>query len=687
MEKQKLLSLDLFISDFLSFFFKRQSMGKRNKAELLASNLAQLQNLIKRDRNSYHEEFITQYRHFESSIEIFKLKPDQESDKFAELVMFIAAVSTCYRDECKEFPKLLISLLEEYCQQMNAELRQKMVQALILMRNRDFLEPISLLSLFFKLFSCKDKSLRQLLHTHIVSDIKNSNAKAKNNKLNKTLQNFMYKMLQDASSIAAKKSLEVMIELYLKNVWNDSKTVNVVAEACLSPVPKLIAPAVHFFLGTNEEKFKEDEDEDDIPDINNMKKANIFNKKKKSRLSQLDKAKSVIKRKERQRNRVDNFNFSALHLINDPQEFAEKLFSKLRQVTQKNLLKFELRLELMNLISRLIGVHKLILLGFYEFLISYIKPHQKEVTQILAFVAQASHDLVPPDSLEAIVRAIADNFVWSNCATEVVTAGLNSLREVCVRSPLAMPEELLKSLIDDYKNHRDKGPMTAARSLLGLYREFNPEMLKRKDRGKSASINMKNHKVLNYGQIKAYDDVVGAELLELPSDEDENSDEEIPELVPAFGESSVDNGEWEDIESDDGSVPSDDELDWDALSVEEMEGDENEDIEGEILESEVDIAKDNDCDASPRPAKKQKVSLATQKIFTDEDFAKIRERKEQRDAEKLTGFKPKNNDSDDDEFVDVSKIMQYTKKKDDYEARLLSIKVSHSNIRKGVKVD
>ena len=42
----------------------------------------------------------------------------------------------------------------------------------------------SLLELFFALFRCKDKLLRQLLYSHIVTDIKNINAKHKNNKVN-----------------------------------------------------------------------------------------------------------------------------------------------------------------------------------------------------------------------------------------------------------------------------------------------------------------------------------------------------------------------------------------------------------------------------------------------------------------------------------------------------------------------
>ena len=46
------------------------------------------------------------------------------------------------------------------------------------------------------------------------------------------MQNFMFTMLKDSHKIAAKTSLDVMIELYRKNVWRDAKTVNVIATAC-----------------------------------------------------------------------------------------------------------------------------------------------------------------------------------------------------------------------------------------------------------------------------------------------------------------------------------------------------------------------------------------------------------------------------------------------------------------------
>mgnify|MGYP000916146999 CR=1 FL=1 len=55
-------------------------------------------------------------------------------------------------------------------------------------------------------------------------------------------------MLQDQNELASKKSLGVMIELYKRKIWNDDKTVNVIAEACLNSNPKITVASCKFFL-------------------------------------------------------------------------------------------------------------------------------------------------------------------------------------------------------------------------------------------------------------------------------------------------------------------------------------------------------------------------------------------------------------------------------------------------------
>jgi len=66
-------------------------MSSRNR-NILPNNLAQLQNLIKRDPESYQEEFLQQWKHFQSNLEVFKLDPTIEAEAVDEVMKFIAQV-------------------------------------------------------------------------------------------------------------------------------------------------------------------------------------------------------------------------------------------------------------------------------------------------------------------------------------------------------------------------------------------------------------------------------------------------------------------------------------------------------------------------------------------------------------------------------------------------------------------
>ena len=213
----------------------------------LPNNLPQLQNLIKRDSESYKEEFQQQLRHFTSTLAVFELSPEkvllqdtlfkryfirrqlfyfcfQFNESLDELVMFLAQVAKCYQEDLAEFPATLVSLLERHATVLDGNMRLSFCRALILLRNKGLIAPVELHKLFFHLLRCQDKSLRSFLKDNIVNDIKNINAKSKDQKLNASLQSYMFTMLKDNATIAAKTSLDVMISLYKKNVWRDAKT-------------------------------------------------------------------------------------------------------------------------------------------------------------------------------------------------------------------------------------------------------------------------------------------------------------------------------------------------------------------------------------------------------------------------------------------------------------------------------
>ncbi|KAK2582982.1 hypothetical protein KPH14_009032 [Odynerus spinipes] len=58
----------------------------------LPDNIPQLQNLIKRDPESYKEEFLQQYQHYKSTVEVFNLAPNKFNKSLDELVIFMTQI-------------------------------------------------------------------------------------------------------------------------------------------------------------------------------------------------------------------------------------------------------------------------------------------------------------------------------------------------------------------------------------------------------------------------------------------------------------------------------------------------------------------------------------------------------------------------------------------------------------------
>ncbi|XP_060067662.1 protein SDA1 homolog [Ylistrum balloti] len=625
-------------------------MSDKNRNKL-PSNLPQLQNLIKRDPGSYKDEFMQQYRHYESNLQIFHLQPSTYTKTLDELVLFIAQVSQCYQEEVSDFPQHLQDMLRQHATVLDKTMRMTFCKALILLRNKSLIPATGVLELFFELFRCQDKLLRKTLYSYIVSDIKNVNFKHKNAKLNTTLQNFMYTMLKDNNAIAAKMSLGVMIELYRRNIWNDTKTVNVIATACFSKVTKIMVTALKFFLGHEEGEKAADSDSEDEDDKKKDKSrktskelilGNRVAKKTKKRQKKLERALQAMK-KFKKKHKSESFNFSALHLLHDPQDFSEKLLKQLEATNER----FEVKLMMIDLISRLVGIHGLFLLNFYPFVQRFLQPHQREVTRLLLYVAQASHDLVPPDVLETTVKTIANNFITDRNSGEVMAVGLNAVREICARCPLALSEDLLRDLVQ-YKTHKDKAVMMASRALIGLYRRVNPELLHKRDRGKPTEAT-EEQKNIQYGDLNAHQAVPGAEVLSSKIELDNEQTGEADDTKEG----------WESCSEDE----DDDEDGWIDVHHSSDEEETEDPVAGLTLEEKRKKAED----------------ISTNRILTQEDFRQIQHHQARKTTESASKGKGKRKhiEVDDDENSDrlmLSTIENVHKKRaHDKESRLSTV--------------
>ncbi|MCJ1476164.1 Severe Depolymerization of Actin [Lambiella insularis] len=614
-------------------------MGKRKVGALekVDADLSNLQNKIRRDPTSYKDDFVKQYSQYQSHREIFLQAPSSATDagivSFRDLIDFTSHVADCFPEITARFADELIEILTLHHKDLESELREKIVGSLVLLRRKDIIDSSILLhALFPILTSTPSKSLRTLLFQKILSDLRNSNSKTTNHRLNRTIQTVLYNLLaSDRTSSKGIWAVKLTRELWKRQVWTDSKAVGIMKEAALADNQKVVAGGVRFFLGGDKEREEaEDESSDEeIVDLGRLKHQMGINKKTKKKARAMENALVVVKRKERKKKQPHPLNFSAFHLLHDPQGFSETLFSKHLQNT-KSKLNLEQKLQVLQLVSRLVGLHRLTIMSLYSYFIKYLTPRQPSVTSFLASLAQATHSLVPPDVLEPLIQKIANEFVSEAAASEVASAGLNAIREICVRQPLAMNDTLLQDLVM-YRKSKDKGVVMAAKGLLGLYREVGADMLKKRDRGKEAAMGLKvgEHKERRFGE-EAAGEIEGLDLLEKWKAEererkklsgnisDGNAGEEDDEDVDGWeveeDDESDDSGGWINVESDTEIVISD--------SDDETPASKRVKIDTTTPRQEDD--KENAINAATELEKRTSI-LATTRILTPADLAKLQE--------------------------------------------------------------
>ncbi|AMD20313.1 HDL431Wp [Eremothecium sinecaudum] len=658
-------------------------MVRKNRGSVLPNNIILLQNLVKRDPESYREEFLQQYSHYESLRDIFIMNSMNQNtnsagsagssltdsgsiDQFAELIGFISHACSCYPNETVNFPNELKQLLLDHHRALPFDVKDKIVSSLTMLRNKNVITPESLIQVLFPLLvaysssqssnmalNSHAKEMRKTVYNNVVSLMKSCNTGTKNQKLNKSTQAICFNLLEqpDSQGIWATRLTR---ELWRRGIWDDSRAVEIMTHATLHDDVKVANSGVLFFLGADrerEENFEEDSDEDDEINVQSLKHKLKINKKSSKRGKKLE---SVVKHMKKKNSKKGNpqgyLNFSAIHLLRDPQGFAEKLFTK--HLAGKSSTKFsmEQKISLMQLISKLIGTQKLLVLGIYSYFLKYLTPKQTDVTKILATAAQSCHDLVPPESISLMVRKIADEFVSEGVSSEVCAAGINTIREICARAPLAIDEVLLQDLVE-YKGSKAKGVSTAAKSLISLYREVAPEMLKRKDRGKTASMELQEQKRSNTApanrlQFGVENNVQGIQGIELLAKWEKNN---------ANSNADEDDANWE-VASDSDI----EEIDGEWVTV---ESDKEYNVNMSDSDSDLELSDQEDKPEETLNEETAFKQLASSRILTPADFAKLQELRTEKGIAKMMGIK-------NEETVDSEALVGSVKYKENKEERL-----------------
>ncbi|XP_021755533.1 protein SDA1 homolog [Chenopodium quinoa] len=501
---------------------------------------------MKKDPESYEDELQSLYRDFNYSIEPFEqqidfgftsLSDDSTANKeLGDRAFFLAQLSSSYPRHLCDFPDLLVYLLHRVATPVSLSpslrsLRFKLTQSLILLLNRNVIHFTTLLALFMKLQALKDRNLKKLAYSHVVLSIK----KHKNNHArNKILQNVVLHMLQSGEEALARRSLVVLCNLHRMNVWSDALVSNAICRACHHPTlrylltPTLKQAALSFLLSY---QMIEEDDETDASGNEDegcaqqtrvvLHREQVDKARHKGTTSSKKKKKAKLKReicsmKRQQRlssEKTGSNHYSPLSDLHDADAFVDELYSYLHRdiIEEFNFLRAHSGVNMMTIIviARTIGLHRLIKPKFYCFLGKYLMPHEKEITKLLAAAVEVFHVDVPDDDVKPLFLQIVNNFLHnSSSQPEAFAVGLNVVREICLRMPRLMNDDLLQELVL-YKKENVKAISLAAHSLLKLFKEVNPSLLAKKHRGRSAA----NVKPKQYGEASDATDVPGADLL------------------------------------------------------------------------------------------------------------------------------------------------------------------------------
>eukprot|EP00548_Thalassiothrix_antarctica_P006137 CAMPEP_0194136088 /NCGR_PEP_ID=MMETSP0152-20130528/6120_1 /TAXON_ID=1049557 /ORGANISM="Thalassiothrix antarctica, Strain L6-D1" /LENGTH=824 /DNA_ID=CAMNT_0038832595 /DNA_START=77 /DNA_END=2551 /DNA_ORIENTATION=+ len=670
--------------------------------------ISQLQNLCKRDPDGYREDYDAQVRRLESECGILALSPSSKpSNSLVELIQFSAAVSaSSYKGkESDKIANMLINLLlgnktnnadnntttisqkeekdpnttdrgsplillSSSALSLHRDVRKACVSALILMRNKGAIQPLKLLELFFRIMSVvPDKSLRELLYHHIVNDIRNINKKGKRDeKVNRSIQAFLHRVVsmsqggaEEQTAVAQKRAIDMTCELYRRGVWTDDRTVAIVSSAVTSTTNNVMCRAIRFFLNI-EEKMAEDKQREEDDEWDGVNTIDFHKHSRKTKTRKRHVARQVKNRIKAQKakeqpdwlemeenNDAEGIKklYPAIELLRDPQGIVEKLLKRMKG--SNSTLKHEVKLLMMNFVTRIVGNHELLLLSLYPFLQRYMASHQRDVTSILAYSVQACHEYVPPEEVYAILKTIAHNFITERCSGEEMAVGINAVRAICARVPSVLSTEGggdgttnsvsmdIEGFVRDlaaFGKHRDRSVSIAGRSWTNFIREIHPGLLQGKDRGlKGTALHKSGTKPLPYGQRMAASGVEGADLLAAyeaqkkaaalikknEGDEYDTDDESV-----GLGEESmndVDQKEKSPVDDDDKTTTTNEDSDMDDVESDKAPKLVLMDTDGKpIVEKDtLDITTLN-----PEERDKLKQEVSSNRIFSSAEFAKMR---------------------------------------------------------------
>lgn len=150
---------------------------------------------------------MVQYNHYLSLLRLQTVAPvtgaassstDKSTEQFAELITFVSQCAQCYPKTTSELPAQLSAMLlgTGGVMMVKGDVRETALRSMVMLRNKDVIDSIQLLQTLLPLLAHAPRELRSSIRKTILTDIKTSNQRTKNHRLNRVVQGLLFGMIE-----------------------------------------------------------------------------------------------------------------------------------------------------------------------------------------------------------------------------------------------------------------------------------------------------------------------------------------------------------------------------------------------------------------------------------------------------------------------------------------------------------
>ena len=188
----------------------------------------------------------------------------RHTQSFRVSSLITAQVANCYPETTEGFPDQIANMLFQHHANLSRELREKLIQCLLLLRKKGVISPTKYLLQAFRvnsrlvetllplLTATPSKALRMVIFKTTLATLKDANKqKHKPTSLNRTVETLLFSFvenrpLQGISNLGSTSStppgvwaVRITSEMWRRGIWNGARSVELMREAACSDVSHL----------------------------------------------------------------------------------------------------------------------------------------------------------------------------------------------------------------------------------------------------------------------------------------------------------------------------------------------------------------------------------------------------------------------------------------------------------------